>query len=65
MGNMVEGTDFYYNEQGYVVFTAAWHLQRGSCCGNGCKHCPFNYINVPNTAAEKIIPPDIDRNEKA
>ena len=25
-----------------VVFTALFHIQRGSCCGNGCKHCPYN-----------------------
>lgn len=25
----------------YWVFTEAHHLQRGSCCGNRCRHCPF------------------------
>ena len=44
---LIEGEDFYYNEQGYIVLTAQYHLERGSCCGNGCKHCPYNYINVP------------------
>ena len=24
-----------------VVFTALYHIQRGDCCGNKCKHCPF------------------------
>ena len=33
--------DYYLNEQGYIVFTAAYHLKRGYCCGNGCKHCPY------------------------
>jgi len=47
MNKLVEGEDFYYNEQGYVVLTEKYHLQRGNCCGNGCKHCPYNYINVP------------------
>jgi hypothetical protein len=23
------------------VFTKEFHLRRGSCCGNGCRHCPF------------------------
>lgn len=23
------------------VFTAAYHLKRGACCGSGCRHCPF------------------------
>jgi hypothetical protein len=26
---------------GYGVFTSYWHLQRGSCCGSGCRHCPW------------------------
>jgi 2-iminoacetate synthase ThiH len=25
-----------------VVFTALSHIQRGSCCANGCKHCPYD-----------------------
>ncbi len=56
MRNLVEGTDFYYNEQHNVVFTASWHLQRGTCCGNSCRHCPFNHINVPPETAKKTIP---------
>lgn len=24
-----------------VIFTALFHLQRGQCCGNGCRHCPY------------------------
>ncbi|WP_425396679.1 DUF5522 domain-containing protein [Aeoliella sp.] len=31
----------YYVEQGFVVFTAAYLLRRGKCCGNGCRHCPY------------------------
>jgi hypothetical protein len=23
------------------VFTAIYHLKRGSCCGSGCRHCPY------------------------
>jgi hypothetical protein len=37
---LVEGEDFY-REGPYVVFTAAYHLRRGSCCGSGCRHCPW------------------------
>ena len=32
---------YYYNEQGLFVFTEEYHKDRGYCCGNGCKHCPF------------------------
>jgi hypothetical protein len=35
-----ESPDFYM-ENGYMVFTEAYHLRRGSCCGNGCRHCPY------------------------
>ena len=44
---LIEGVDFYYNEQGYIVLTEKYHLAKGFCCGNGCKHCPYNYENVP------------------
>jgi hypothetical protein len=31
----------YYFEGANLVFTAAYHLKRGSCCGSGCRHCPY------------------------
>jgi len=37
----------YYYEGPYLVFTAAYHLKRGSCCGSGCRHCPYGHVNVP------------------
>lgn len=36
----------YYMEDGLMVLTEAYHLARGSCCGNACRHCPFDHINV-------------------
>ncbi|WP_317258945.1 DUF5522 domain-containing protein [Hymenobacter tibetensis] len=24
-----------------MVFTEQYHRRRGSCCGNGCRHCPW------------------------
>jgi hypothetical protein len=32
--------DFYFDD-GLMVFTAAYHLRRGYCCGSGCRHCPY------------------------
>jgi len=29
----------YYIENGYWVFTEFYHLLRGTCCGNNCRHC--------------------------
>ncbi len=39
----------------YTVITKIAHLKRGFCCGNKCRHCPYNHINVgvKNTRKEK------------
>jgi hypothetical protein len=39
---LVEGDD-YTIENGLLVFTAAYHLRRGWCCGSGCRNCPFGF----------------------
>lgn len=26
---------------GLFVLTAAHHASRGTCCGRGCRHCPY------------------------
>jgi hypothetical protein len=31
----------FYMEGEALVFTAAYHLKRGYCCGSGCRHCPW------------------------
>lgn len=36
----------YYIENGRWVFTSAFHLKRGKCCGSNCRHCPFEHVNV-------------------
>jgi hypothetical protein len=42
----------YYFEGPYMVFTAAYHLKRGTCCGSGCRHCPYgNAESKPATDA--------------
>lgn len=33
--------DFYFDPDGLMVFTAAYHRRRGYCCGNDCRHCPY------------------------
>jgi hypothetical protein len=32
----------YYLENGKVVFTPNYHIERGDCCGSGCRHCPYD-----------------------
>ncbi|HRI20572.1 MAG TPA: DUF5522 domain-containing protein [Panacibacter sp.] len=29
-----------------MVLTKAYHQRRGYCCGNGCRHCPYDYDAV-------------------
>lgn len=55
MKPLVKGKDFYYNEQGLMVFTKAYHLERGACCGNGCLHCPFNFVNVKEPQRKELL----------
>jgi len=35
--------DYYVSEEGFIIFTEAYHLKRGYCCKSNCKHCPFGY----------------------
>ena len=32
--------DFYF-EDGIMVMTSKYHIDRGYCCGSGCRHCPY------------------------
>ena len=54
MPSLIEGEDFYYNEQGYMVLTAQYLSKRGFCCGNGCKHCPYDYEAVPEPRRSEL-----------
>ncbi len=44
-GTLTEGVDFYI-ENGLYVFTELFLTQRGYCCGNDCRHCPYNKGNL-------------------
>ena len=46
MKELIEGVHYYINEDGYIVLTEKYHLEKGSCCGNGCLHCPYDFENV-------------------
>lgn len=37
----IEGED-YYLEKGNIILTEAYLAKRGTCCGSGCRHCPFD-----------------------
>lgn len=47
----------YYIENGFKVFTEEYHLKRGYCCKNGCRHCPYQKKDLNlNYEMERIDP---------
>ncbi|MEQ1507467.1 MAG: DUF5522 domain-containing protein [Myxococcota bacterium] len=42
---------------GYTVMTEVAHLARGTCCGSGCRHCPFDHDAVPDAIRAKVARP--------
>lgn len=55
MSGLQQGIDYYINEEGMLVFTEAFHLKRGFCCGRGCRHCPYEYENVPEIRRQQLL----------
>ena len=35
-----EGVDYYF-ENGLMILTEHFLLERGFCCHNGCRNCPY------------------------
>ncbi len=61
MQSLIEGEDYYMSPEGRVVFTEKYHLDKGYCCGNGCRHCPYDFEGVPEPRRSELIE---SRNEK-
>ena len=55
MKDLIEGIHYYINEDGYVVLTEKYHRERGYCCGNGCRHCPFDFESVPEPRKSQLL----------
>jgi len=36
-----EGIDYILSTDGYRIMTERFLTNRGYCCGNGCKNCPY------------------------
>lgn len=49
----IEKGDYYFNEEGLMVFTEQYHLKRGYCCKNICLNCPWNYKGEKTTKNNK------------
>jgi hypothetical protein len=48
--------DFYFDGPN-LVFTAAYHLKRGSCCSSGCMHCPYGFAETGAPELPDAEPP--------
>lgn len=44
----------YYFEGPNLVFTAAYLLKRGTCCGSGCRHCPYGEAETKSYSAPPL-----------
>ena len=42
---------------GWLVMTEVEHRRRGSCCGSGCRHCPYGHERVAAALRETLPPP--------
>ena len=51
-------------ETGFFVLTEYYLVQRGHCCGAGCRHCPYD-ANEQRRAGREIItgPEEIKANK--
>jgi len=47
MNNEEKSIDFY-EENGIMIMTKEYHLRRGYCCENGCRHCPYTFLENNN-----------------
>lgn len=53
--SLIKNIDYYINDQGLYVFTGKYLKERGFCCGNGCKHCPYDYEGVKDSNKRKQL----------
>jgi len=54
MKNLTEGLHYYWSEDGLIVLTEHYHLEKGYCCGNGCRHCPWP-ADEQRRAGRKVV----------
>lgn len=47
--------DYYFDENGLFVFTEKYHLEKGHCCGHGCRHCPYDFDAVPEPKRGQLL----------
>ena len=50
-----EGIDYVIDGAGNLVMTADYLRRRGHCCGNGCRHCPYDFERVPEPRRRTLL----------
>ncbi|HEX3100441.1 MAG TPA: DUF5522 domain-containing protein [Pyrinomonadaceae bacterium] len=50
----VEGLDYYF-EDGLMVLTSRYLANRGYCCENNCRHCPYDKAMPPDQSKKTSI----------
>ena len=55
MNGSPDNEDYYLDHNGLLVFTEAFLLRRGYCCGSGCRHCPYDYAAVPEPKKSLLL----------
>ncbi|KAF9165297.1 hypothetical protein DFQ26_000345 [Actinomortierella ambigua] len=60
-----EGNHKFYTDPktGYSVMTELLHRDREYCCGNACRHCPYEYQNV--NVSPEVKRANIERGKQA
>ena len=53
--NLIKDVDYYTDPSGNFVFTEAYHIAKGYCCGHGCRHCPYAYEAVPEPRKQMLL----------
>jgi hypothetical protein len=63
MDRPLPGIDYYLNDDGLMIFTAAFHIKRGYCCESGCRHCPYdkNSDRHPHTGKFTDLAPNYNK----
>ena len=51
---LIEGVDFYF-ENGLMVLTAKFLRDRGYCCGNLCRNCPYSKEDQRKALKKKLL----------
>jgi hypothetical protein len=40
--DLIENVHYHVDERGNIVFSSLFLLERGYCCGNKCRNCPYS-----------------------